>query len=66
LGIEREFGISEASLRHELSGRVNTEAVRLGHAPIFSQEEQALLHVVNHLKFKPSIGYVYCRYSLKI
>lgn len=54
-GTAREFGIPEASLRHKLSGRVNPEAVHSGPAPIFSQEEEALL--VNHLKFTASVGY---------
>ena len=34
----REYGIPEASLRHKLSGRVDPEATRSGHSPMFSQE----------------------------
>ena len=53
----REYGIPEASLRHKLSGRVDSEATRSGPSPLLSQEEEA--HFVEHLKFMALCGYGY-------
>ena len=55
----REYGIPEASLRHKLSGRVDSEATRSGPSPLLSQEEEA--HFVEHLKFMALCGYGYSR-----
>ena len=55
----REYGILEASLRHKLSGRVDSEATKSGPSPWLSQEEEA--HFVEHLKFMALCGYGYSR-----
>lgn len=60
--IAKQFSDPEASRRHKLSGRVDSEAVRSGPPSLFSQEEEALL--VEHVKFRASVGYDYRRLYL--
>ena len=55
----REYGIPEATLRNRTTGFVDSEAVRSGPSPMFSQEEEA--RIANHLKFMASVGYGYSR-----
>ncbi|XP_052275610.1 fumarate hydratase, mitochondrial-like [Dreissena polymorpha] len=55
----KEYCIPEASLRHRLNGRVNSEATHSGPPPTFTQEEEA--HFTDHLKLMASCGYGYSR-----